>query len=127
LFEDRPTYRLLDADFGEAGIGRLDLTSGRCFESTSVSEALVHEFAAAVALPLRAAVGDPLDLRRRGLLGDLQAEVSARAAIIENLAAETHGAEQRATEASARAGLTEKEAEAVDALLVRLEDAPGRT
>jgi hypothetical protein len=76
LFEDRPTYRLLDADFGEAGSGRLELTSGRYFESTSVSEALVHEFAAAVDergvegvrladLPLRAAVGDPLDLRRR--------------------------------------------------------------
>jgi hypothetical protein len=76
LFEDRPTYRLLDADFGAAGVGRLELTSGRYFESTSVSEALVHEFAAAVDergvegvrledLPLRAAVGDPLDLRRR--------------------------------------------------------------
>jgi hypothetical protein len=49
-------------------------------------------------------VTEALD-RARHLLGDLQAEVSARAAIIENLAADTHQAEQRATQASARAGL----------------------
>ncbi len=77
LFENRSTYRLVDADFGEGGVGRLGLTSGRYFEAMSVSEALAHEFAVAVAenggsepigldrLPLRAAVGDPCDLSRR--------------------------------------------------------------
>jgi F0F1-type ATP synthase assembly protein I len=71
---------------------------------------------------------DPIDVRARevgfalqrarDLLDELQSEVAARAAIIEGLAAQTQQAEQRATDASARAGLSEKESEAVDALLV---------
>jgi predicted nucleic acid-binding Zn-ribbon protein len=71
---------------------------------------------------------DPLDVRARevsdalakarDLLGELQAEVTARSQIIEDLAGETRQAEQRAQDAAARAGLTEKEAEAVDALLI---------
>jgi hypothetical protein len=76
LFENRPTYRLLGADFGDVGAGRLELGPGRYFDSMSVSEALAHEFAAAVGesgggpvgmeqLPLRGAVGDPCDLSRR--------------------------------------------------------------
>jgi hypothetical protein len=70
---------------------------------------------------------DPLDVRARevsealararDLLGELQAEVTARSQIIEGLAVETKQAEQRAQDAAARAGLTEREAEAVDALL----------
>lgn len=72
---------------------------------------------------------DPLDVRAhevgtapqraRDLLGELQSEVAARAAIIDSLATQTEQAEQRAAESSARAGLTEKESEAVDALLMR--------
>lgn len=75
LFENRALYRLLDADFGDAGGGRLSLTSGRYFDAISVGEALAHEFAAATLdhgrvtdleqLPLRAAIGDPCDLSRR--------------------------------------------------------------
>jgi hypothetical protein len=76
LFENRPIYRLLGADFGDVGAGRLELGPGRYFDSMSVSEALAHEFAAAMEesagglvgmeqLPLRAAVGDLCDLTRR--------------------------------------------------------------
>jgi predicted nucleic acid-binding Zn-ribbon protein len=71
---------------------------------------------------------DPLDVRARevgealqrarDLLDELQSEVTARAAIIESLATQTVQAEQRAAEASERAGLSEKASEAVDALLV---------
>lgn len=76
LFENRPTYRLLGAGFDDVGAGRLELGPGRYFDSMSVSEALAHEFAAAMEesgggpvrmeqLPLRAAIGDPCDLLRR--------------------------------------------------------------
>jgi hypothetical protein len=71
---------------------------------------------------------DPLDVRARevglalqrarDLLGELQAEVTARIAIVESLAGQIKQAEQQAAEASARAGLSEKEAEAIDAFLV---------
>lgn len=75
LFENRFLYRPAGADFSSPGAGRLNLASGHYFDSISVSEALAHEFAAAVhdrdgvprldELPLRAAVGDPCELRRR--------------------------------------------------------------
>ncbi len=74
LFENRPIYRLLDADLHHPG-GRLDLTSGCYFDAISVAEGLAHEFAAATRdrgpqtdlslLPLRSAIGDPCDLSRR--------------------------------------------------------------
>ena len=75
LFENRPIYRLVDADLRDASDGRLDLASGRYFDAISVAEALAHEFATAMRdddeaigpdrLPLRVAVGDPRDLSRR--------------------------------------------------------------
>jgi hypothetical protein len=75
LFENRVIYRLLDAELGDAGGGRLSLTSGRYFDAIGLGEALAHEFAAATLshghvtdldqLPLRAAIGDPCDLSRR--------------------------------------------------------------
>src|SRR5258708_38737759 len=75
LFENRAIYRLLEADFGDAGVGRLSLSSGRYFDAISVGEALAHEFAVATLnhgpgtdleqLPLRAAIGDPCDLPLR--------------------------------------------------------------
>lgn len=75
LFENRPIYRLLDADFLSHPGGGLDLTIGRYFDAIGVGEALAHEFAAATQehgqvvdmrhLPLRSAIGDPCDLSRR--------------------------------------------------------------
>lgn len=75
LFENRAIYRLLGADFGGGGVGRLSLTSGRYFDAISVGEALAHEFAVATLnhgqvtdleqLPLRTAICDPCDLSRR--------------------------------------------------------------
>jgi hypothetical protein len=47
LFDNRVIYRLLDADFGNAGVGRLSMTGSRYFEAISAGEALAHEFAAA--------------------------------------------------------------------------------
>lgn len=74
LFENRPTYRLLDADLSRAG-GWMELTIGRYFHAIGVGEALAHEFAAVRRehgravdmrhLPLRSAIGDPCDLSRR--------------------------------------------------------------
>lgn len=74
LFENRPIYRLLEADLACAD-GSLDLTIGRYFDAIGVAEALAHEFTAARwdhgqaadmrHLPLRSAIGDPCDLSRR--------------------------------------------------------------
>lgn len=74
LFENRPIYRLLDANISHPD-GRVDLTTGRYFDAIGVGEALAHEFAAARRehgqltdmrhLPLRSATGDPCDLSRR--------------------------------------------------------------
>ncbi len=81
LLENRTCYRLLDAD--ATGAGR-QLTFGvnRYFDLINVSEAVAHEAAAQVlarpepelsqrldpaGLPLRAAIGDPLDLSRRSV------------------------------------------------------------
>jgi hypothetical protein len=72
VFEDRVTYRLLEADLG-ARPGRMTFGCGRYFDGVNVGEAAAHEFAGArvpdARFPgaggLRAAVGDPRDLRRR--------------------------------------------------------------
>jgi hypothetical protein len=67
LFENRPTFRLLDADLL---VGRMEFGLGTYFDSLNVGEAGAHEYAAAsLGEPdtgaLRAAVGDPCDPRRR--------------------------------------------------------------
>ncbi len=63
VFEDRPTYRLLAADL--TGRPRLVFGHGTYFDSIDTGEAAAHEYAAGAATPLRDAVGDPCDLRRR--------------------------------------------------------------
>jgi transcriptional regulator with XRE-family HTH domain len=75
LFENRPSYRLLDVDLiGPSGRMRFGL--GTYFDKLDVSEAVAHEIARAdelnpgkapswSALPLRALIGDPFDLQRR--------------------------------------------------------------
>jgi hypothetical protein len=68
LFENRPTYRLLDADLASAG--RMAFSAGRYFDGVDVGEACAHEYAATVLNELstgelRAAVGDPCDPHRR--------------------------------------------------------------
>ncbi|HEV2781403.1 MAG TPA: XRE family transcriptional regulator [Actinophytocola sp.] len=65
VFEDRPTYRLLAASPGRLTFGR-----GTYFDSINTGEAAAHEYAAAdldpnTRSPLRDAIGDPCDLRRR--------------------------------------------------------------
>ena len=75
LFENRVTYRLLDADLSNPRSGLLTLTRSRYFDAIGVAEALAHEFAAVTRdqgplrdlrqLPLRAAIGDPCDPSRR--------------------------------------------------------------
>jgi hypothetical protein len=80
IFEDRACYRLLDASAGPGGAS-LGFGEGRYFEVINVGEAVAHEYAAAVLaagdparpprlddLPLRALVGDPADLGRRGVM-----------------------------------------------------------
>jgi len=73
IFENRPTYRPVAADL--AGVGpHLTCTRGRFFDGVDVGGAVAHEYAAAQ-LPgpggqarqqrLRAAIGDPRDLRAR--------------------------------------------------------------
>ncbi|MGI9001557.1 MAG: helix-turn-helix domain-containing protein [Pseudonocardia sp.] len=75
LFENRPSYRLLDVDLA-ASSGRLLFGLGTYFDKLDLSEAVAHELALAddtdagsiqpwSQLPLRALVGDPFDLRRR--------------------------------------------------------------
>jgi hypothetical protein len=75
-FENRPTYRILGANLApERGPARLDLTSGRYFDSVNVGEVLGHELAIAWQghlaalttgdLPFRTSIGDPCDLARR--------------------------------------------------------------
>jgi hypothetical protein len=63
VFENRPTWRLLDADL--AGAGTLTFGDGWYFDSIDTGEAAAHEYAAGGATPLRHAVGDPTDLRKR--------------------------------------------------------------
>jgi len=75
VFENRTTYRLLDADLRDPA-GTLTFCAGRYFDSTNIGEACAHEFAAAClgeradpagrpGLPLRAIVAEPWNLRRR--------------------------------------------------------------
>jgi hypothetical protein len=74
LFEDRVSYRLLDASGNKLAFGM-----GRYFDLINTCEAVAHEFAAAMLdgagtldgaaeLPLRATFGDPTDLARRPVL-----------------------------------------------------------
>ncbi|WP_433474031.1 hypothetical protein ACQPZP_35360 [Spirillospora sp. CA-142024] len=64
IFEDRPSYRLL-----EAGAEFLRLGSARYFDAVNVGESAAHELAAGVrGLPLRNRIGDPCDLTRRAAL-----------------------------------------------------------
>ncbi|GAA3933688.1 hypothetical protein GCM10023085_13700 [Actinomadura viridis] len=72
VFEDRPTYRLLDADLTGAAPS-LAFGPATYFDALNVGEAAAHELAAGVAMgrpagtepPLRRRVGDPRDLSRR--------------------------------------------------------------
>jgi len=68
VFENRPTWRLLDADLAGSA-PRLVFGDGRYFDSIDTGEAAAHEYAAATldgsATPLRDAIGDPTDLRTR--------------------------------------------------------------
>ncbi|MGD0239767.1 MAG: hypothetical protein ABSB59_05475 [Streptosporangiaceae bacterium] len=73
VFENRPTYRLTEAQLAEAGLAagppRLAFTRGHYFDAVDTGEAAAHEFAAArlTGRPalLRALLADPCDLRRR--------------------------------------------------------------
>lgn len=80
LFENRLSWRLLDAQFS-ASAGRLSFGTMNYFDAMDTCEAVAHEFAGAhlindeqVApaswrgLHLRRAIGDPFDLTRRPLL-----------------------------------------------------------
>jgi hypothetical protein len=69
VFENRPTYRLLDADLA-SGAPKLRFGSGCYFDSINVGEAAAHEFTTAhltqnVADGVRAAITDPCDPRQR--------------------------------------------------------------
>lgn len=68
VFENRPTWRLLDADLAGPA-PRLTFCDGWYFDSIDTGEAAAHEHAAALLdgapTPLRDAVGDPTDLRCR--------------------------------------------------------------
>jgi hypothetical protein len=71
IFEDRVTYRLLDADLARTP-GTMAFGCGRYFDGINVGEAAAHEFAAGrlsrgVGSGLREVVADPRDLRRRGV------------------------------------------------------------
>ena len=72
IFDDRPTYRLLEADLAGPR-GRLAFGRGSYFDGVDTGEASAHEYAAA-RLPggpagprtgLREAIGDPCDLTSR--------------------------------------------------------------
>jgi transcriptional regulator with XRE-family HTH domain len=85
LFENRPSYRLLDLQWSAAGDGWLAFGSAAYFDKLDVSEALGHEFAAAwleqtrmtrqqapcvrwCHLPFRRLIGDPFDSTARALV-----------------------------------------------------------
>jgi hypothetical protein len=73
VFENRPTYRLVQADLASADGGagpRLVFGRGRFFDGIDTGGAAGHEYAAAVmageiACPYRAALGGPAGLARR--------------------------------------------------------------
>jgi hypothetical protein len=68
VFENRPTYRLTDADLS-SGAPRLAFTWGRYFDGIDTGEAAAHDYAVmrldGRPARLRASIGDPCDLRRR--------------------------------------------------------------
>lgn len=79
LFENRPSYRLLDVDLtGDSP--RMAFCLGTYFDKLDVSEGIAHELAAAhenakkseklawTELPLRYLIGDPFDLERRAVM-----------------------------------------------------------
>ncbi len=77
VFENRPTYRLIEADLAGAGGPRLAFGRGRFFDSADAGGAAGHEYAAAqlagpgegtgaaARCPYRAALGGPTGLARR--------------------------------------------------------------
>jgi transcriptional regulator with XRE-family HTH domain len=74
LFENRPSYRLLDVTWEPSGQGKLQFGLATFFDKLDVSEALSHEFAAAMMdgappawrqLPFRARLSQPFDLSSR--------------------------------------------------------------
>jgi hypothetical protein len=87
LFENRACYRLLDVR-SSPGAVHLEFGSGRYFDMINTGEATAHEYAAAVLsdggrvgrpvpenLPLRSAIGDPRELRRRPVIAAVAALV----------------------------------------------------
>lgn len=68
VFENRSTYRLLDADLSVPR-GRMVFSRGTYFDGIDLGEAVAHEYAASQLdgrdTPLRAAIGDPCDPARR--------------------------------------------------------------
>ncbi len=74
LFENRPSYRLLDVSWEPSGQGKLRFGLATYFDKLDVSEALSHEFAAVMMagvppawrqLPFRARLSQPFDLSSR--------------------------------------------------------------
>ena len=70
VFENRPTYRLVDADLASADDPRLVFARGRFFDSVDTGGPAGFEYAAAElglteGAAYRAAFADPTDLRRR--------------------------------------------------------------
>jgi hypothetical protein len=64
VFEDRPSYRLLDVALPVLRFG-----PARYFDGVNVGECVAHELAAGTeGLPLRTRIGDPCDLARRPAL-----------------------------------------------------------
>jgi hypothetical protein len=64
VFENRPTWRLLDADLADPA-PTLVFGDGTYFDSIDTGEAAAHEYAAGGPAPLRTAVGNPVDLAKR--------------------------------------------------------------
>jgi hypothetical protein len=81
LFENRPSYRMLEIDWDHSQRGTLVFGSAAYFDKLDICEALGHEFAAAALkdtedsseigwrhLPFRRVVGDPFDLACRAVI-----------------------------------------------------------
>ncbi|MEC3974776.1 helix-turn-helix domain-containing protein [Amycolatopsis sp. H20-H5] len=79
LFENRSSYRLLDAKLTADG-GKMRFALATYFDKLDLSEAIAHELSVSTSaqgneiradwaeLPLRSLIGDPFDLRRRALM-----------------------------------------------------------